>query len=147
MTFPEAGVAAIKAKFNGAQCEKVLSQWNARCMDMGLIEAHAFAKSLGFEFFFDWNAPRTPEGFYQLKGSIEYCARRAREYLNYCDLTWMETPTPDLAVAKKFSDLVKVHHPKKLLAYNLSPSFNWTNIEDSKIASFCADLGKLGYAY
>lgn len=33
---------------------------------MSLSEAHAFAKELGFSFYFDWEAPRSQEGFYAL---------------------------------------------------------------------------------
>ena len=40
-------------------------------------------------------------------------------------MSWMETPTPCTKLAAKFSELVKLVHPTKFLAYNLSPSFNW----------------------
>jgi isocitrate lyase len=61
----------------------------------------------------------------------------------------METPTPNLQLAAKFSQMVKKHHPKKLLSYNLSPSFNWSafGMSDAQIATFVTDLGKLGYAW
>lgn len=64
-------------------------------------------------------------------------------------MVWMETPTPSLEVATKFSTLVKNNHPTKLLAYNLSPSFNWSafNMSNAQIQSFCADLGRLGYTW
>jgi len=38
----------------------------------------------------------------------------------------METDKPNIVVARRFSELVKAVHPKKMLAYNLSPSFNWS---------------------
>lgn len=61
----------------------------------------------------------------------------------------METPTPDLRVATKFSELVRAHHPSKFLAYNLSPSFNWSGfgLSDQEIKNFSQELGKLGYAW
>jgi len=40
-------------------------------------------------------------------------------------MLWMETPTPDLNVAKEFADKLHKYSPNKWLAYNLSPSFNW----------------------
>jgi isocitrate lyase len=107
MTYPEAGVAAINRTLSGAKRDEALKVWNSKVLDCGLEEARALAKSLGFEFYFDWDALRTPEGFYLLKGSIEYCARRGREYLKYCDLMWMETPTPDLETPTKLTNLVK----------------------------------------
>lgn len=64
-------------------------------------------------------------------------------------MLWMETPTPTIEVATKFSTLVKKHHPTKLLAYNLSPSFNWSafGMSNDKIQAFCGDLGRLGYTW
>ena len=37
----------------------------------------------------------------------------------------METPSPCTKTSARFAELVKMVHPKKFLAYNLSPSFNW----------------------
>lgn len=64
-------------------------------------------------------------------------------------MQWMETPSPEVSLAAKFSRLVKEVHPKKFLAYNLSPSFNWSafKMTDQDIASFTDNLGKLGFVY
>jgi isocitrate lyase len=45
----------------------------------------------------------------------------------------METSSPSIPLAQKLADLVKKYHPKKFLAYNLSPSFNWSafNMSDA----------------
>jgi isocitrate lyase len=40
-------------------------------------------------------------------------------------MLWMETPTPELSVAKEFADGVHAKNPHVFLSYNLSPSFNW----------------------
>ena len=47
-------------------------------------------------------------------------------YAPYADLIWMETGTPDLELAKKFAEGVKSEFPDQMLAYNCSPSFNWS---------------------
>ncbi len=64
-------------------------------------------------------------------------------------MIWMETSTPTVELAANFSRMVKKHHPTKFLAYNLSPSFNWSafNMMDEQIKSFTFDLGKLGYVW
>jgi len=80
----------------------------------------------GFSFEFDWEKHRTTEGFYNVEGCVELCAARAKVYLKYADMIWMETPTPNLQLAEKFSKMIKKDHPSKFLAYNLSPSFNWS---------------------
>jgi len=44
---------------------------------MSLTNAKLFAKNNGFDFYFDWEAPRTSEGYYLIKGNVDLCARRA----------------------------------------------------------------------
>ena len=126
-----------------------MAGWNSVKLTISKDQALEYAKKNGFEFFFDWETPRTTEGFYLTKGCVEYCAHRAREYLKVADMVWMETPTPNAPIAKKFSELVKLAHPKKFLAYNLSPSFNWSGagLTNQDIANFCSDLGKMGYVW
>jgi len=92
MTFVEAGAAEIKKKFTGVRGENLVKLWNEKAVEMSLTEAHQYAQSLGFDFYFDWEVPRTSEGYYMVKGSVEFCARRGREYLKYGDMLWMETP-------------------------------------------------------
>ncbi|HEX9526841.1 MAG TPA: isocitrate lyase, partial [Streptosporangiaceae bacterium] len=68
---------------------------------------------------------RTPEGFFRVRGGIESCIARGLAYSPYSDLLWMETGTPDLAVAREFAEGIKAVYPDQMLAYNCSPSFNW----------------------
>src|SRR6516225_7965176 len=91
---------------------------------------------------------RTREGFYRTKNGIEPCIARAKAYAPFADLIWMETGTPDLEVAKKFSEAVKAEHPDQMLAYNCSPSFNWKqHLDDPTIARFQKELGAMGYGF
>ena len=83
------------------------------------------AKKHKFEFYFDWDSCRTDEGYYRIEGSIMYGIKRGLEFADYADVLWMETPTPDLAVAKEFADGIHAIKPHVMLSYNLSPSFNW----------------------
>lgn len=98
---------------------------------------------------FDWEKCRVREGYYQLKAGIDYCIQRARAYAPYADLIWMETKIPGIPDAKQFADGVHSVHPHQMLAYNLSPSFNWdaSGMTDGQIANFNDDLGKLGYVW
>ena len=61
----------------------------------------------------------------------------------------METKIPGIPDAKRFSDGVHKYHPHQMLAYNLSPSFNWdaSGMSDAQLASFNDDLGRLGYVW
>jgi len=93
---------------------------------------------------------RTEEGFYKLdpKQAFERCVVRGIAYAPYCDLLWMETSTPDLAQAKKFAEAIRKECPNQMLAYNCSPSFNWSkNISENDIKIFQNELGAMGYKY
>ncbi|WP_018296568.1 isocitrate lyase [Corynebacterium lubricantis] len=91
---------------------------------------------------------RTAEGYYNVKNGIEPCIARAKSYAPYADMIWMETGTPDLALAKKFAEEVKSEFPDQLLAYNCSPSFNWSaHLEADEIAKFQKELGAMGFTF
>lgn len=91
---------------------------------------------------------RSPEGFYRLKGGIDYAVTRARAYAPYADLIWCETSKPDLGEAKAFAEGVHEAFPGKWLAYNCSPSFNWwRGLDYTTISSFQEKLAEYGYKY
>ena len=91
---------------------------------------------------------RTAEGYYRVKNGIEPCIARAKSYAPYADMIWMETGTPDLELAKQFAEAVKAEYPDQLLAYNCSPSFNWSaHLEADEIAKFQNELGKMGFKF
>jgi isocitrate lyase len=89
---------------------------------------------------------RTSEGFYKIKGGLDYAIERGIAYAEYADLVWCETSTPDIGEAREFAQALRAKYPGKLLAYNCSPSFNWKrHLDDQTIASFQEQLGAMGY--
>ena len=58
------------------------------------------------------------------------------------DCIWMETGKPILAQATQFAQEVRAAVPHQMLAYNLSPSFNWDSagMTDAQMESFIWDL-------
>lgn len=91
---------------------------------------------------------RTAEGFHQVTGGLDSAIARGLAYAPYCDLIWCETAKPDLEEAKRFAEAIHARYPGKVLAYNCSPSFNWSkHLDDSTIARFQKELGAMGYRY
>ena len=94
------------------------------------------------------NGNRTVEGFFTVKSGIESAIGRALAYAPYADMLWCETSEPDLAEARRFAEAVHASYPGKLLAYNLSPSFNWSaKLDKSAIAEFQNKLASYGYRF
>jgi isocitrate/methylisocitrate lyase len=91
---------------------------------------------------------RTPEGFYRVRDGLEPAIARSLAYAPYADVIWFETSTPDMEEARRFADAIHERHPRKLLAYNCSPSFNWRkHLSDGEIATFQQELGSMGYRF
>jgi isocitrate lyase len=91
---------------------------------------------------------RTTEGFFGVRSGIEAAISRALAYAPYVDLLWCETSEPDLAEARRFAEAVHASYPGKLLAYNLSPSFNWSaKLDKPAIAEFQNKLASYGYKF
>jgi isocitrate lyase len=91
---------------------------------------------------------RTPEGFFRVADGIEAAIARGLAYAPYADVIWFETSTPDLDEARLFAETMHERHPRKLLAYNCSPSFNWRrHLDDETIARFQQQLGEWGYRF
>jgi isocitrate/methylisocitrate lyase len=91
---------------------------------------------------------RTPEGFYRTRAGLDQAIARGLAYAPYADMLWCETSKPDLAQAQKFADAIHAKFPNQLLAYNCSPSFNWSaNLDDETMRHFREELGRMGYKF
>ncbi len=91
---------------------------------------------------------RTGEGFYMVKNGVGQCIARGLAYAPYADILWMETSHPDLGVAKEFAQAIHEVYPEKLLAYNCSPSFNWSkHLNEKEMECFREELAALGYKF
>ncbi len=91
---------------------------------------------------------RTEEGYYVVTGGIESAIARGLAYAPYADVIWCETSVPDINEAREFADAIHARYPGKLLAYNCSPSFNWTNaMNATEISRFQRELGAMGYKF
>ena len=75
---------------------------------------------------------RTAEGFFRVHDGLDSAIARGLAYAPYCDLLWCETAHPDLDEARTFADAIHAEHPGKMLAYNCSPSFNWSRHLDRR---------------
>jgi isocitrate lyase len=91
---------------------------------------------------------RTPEGFHAVRCGLEAAITRGLAYAPYADMLWCETSTPDIEEARRFAEGIHARFPGKLLAYNCSPSFNWSrHLSREAIASFQRDLASFGYVF
>ncbi|RMY28690.1 hypothetical protein D0865_15701 [Hortaea werneckii] len=101
---------------------------------------------------FNWDIPRTREGFYHYRAGLPAATKRAIAFAPSADLLWLETADPSVANAASFA--TEIHSAtesaglgKKKLVYNLSPSFNWSahGFSASDLQSFIPNLAQHGF--
>jgi isocitrate lyase len=124
-------------------------EWRAFAARASLYAARAKAKELGADPGWDCELAKTPEGYYQIRGGIPYAIAKSLAAAPFADILWMETKTADLADARQFADAIHAEFPDQMLAYNLSPSFNWdtTGMTDEQMKQFPEELGKMGFVF
>jgi len=148
MTYPELVRKSMLAK--GLAGDKV-ARWESECYGKSLDNMRKLALELGLTTapFFDWEAPRMSEGYYQIKGGTKFCIERAKAFAPYADLVWMETGKPVKADAERFAAEVLAEYPDLMLAYNQSPSFNWdvSGLTDDQMETYINELGALGFTW
>lgn len=150
MTFGEAVAKMLEfAEQEGEPRAMSVAEWRAFAERAPLSTASAKAKELGADPGWDCERAKTPEGYFQIRGGIPYAIAKSLAAAPFADLLWMETKTADLADARQFADAIHAVYPDQMLAYNLSPSFNWdtTGMTDEEMKRFPEELGKLGFVF
>lgn len=149
-TYPQAVADALAERArNGIKNSLSVEQWIRFAHGVSHFEARAKAQSMGIDIFWDWDLPRSPEGFYQISGGRDMAIQRGLAVAPFADLIWRETAKPDLEDDRAWADAIHAVYPQKMLAYNLSPSWNWDawGFTDDQMRSFAAELGKMGYVF
>ncbi|QQW35905.1 isocitrate lyase ICL2 [Mycobacterium marinum] len=150
MTYAEA-VAEVLA-FGQSEGDPVAmspEEWRAFAARASLYAARQKAKEMGVDPGWDCELAKTPEGYYQIRGGIPYAIAKSLAAAPFADILWMETKTADLADARQFAEAIHAEFPDQMLAYNLSPSFNWdtTGMTDEEMKRFPEELGKMGFVF
>jgi isocitrate lyase len=133
----------------GVKYEWTKEEWLEFASQASHLEATRKAKDIGVDVNWDCELARTPEGFYQVRGGIDYAVAKSLAVAPFCDIIWMETKTANLDDARQFAEAIHARFPEKMLAYNLSPSFNWdtTGMTEDEMRDFPQEIGKLGFVF
>ncbi|KAI0068044.1 isocitrate lyase and phosphorylmutase [Artomyces pyxidatus] len=149
-TFDQAVEQAINesSSFSAEQKTNALEQYRENSVGKSNTEARDIAHDiLGTQIDWDWDLPRTREGYYHTVGGIDAAVARALAFAPHADMIWLETKQPDLEQARAFAQRIRSKFPGKWLVYNLSPSFNWSahGFTEEDLKRFVWDLAKEGF--
>lgn len=150
MTIGEAVAAALRTQEeDGTQVAISTSEWAAFAKTASFWNVRERARDLGVNFHWDAELARTPEGFYQVRGGLEYAIAKSLSVAPYADIIWMETASADVHEAHEFAEAIHAKFPNQLLAYNLSPSFNWdsTGMTDEEMRAFPERIAEAGFVF
>ena len=149
-TYGEAVAEVLEFRASeGEALEITVEEWRRFASGASFYAARKKARSLGVNVVWDCEHAKTPEGYYQVRGGIAYAVAKSLAAAPFADILWMETATANLADARQFAEAVHARFPDKMLAYNLSPSFNWdsTGMSDDDMRRFPEELGKMGFVF
>jgi len=149
-TYGEAVAEVLEFRASeGELLEMGAADWRAFAARASHRVAREKARSLGVHIIWDCEHAKTPEGYYQIRGGIPYAIAKSLAAAPFADILWMETKTADLEDARQFAEAIHAKFPDKMLAYNLSPSFNWdsTGMSDDDMRRFPEELGRLGFVF
>jgi len=150
MTYRQMVADVMQFRVNeGESFAMSVDQWLAFSKRASWYAAREKARSMALDEPWDCELAKTPEGYYQVQGGLDYAVAKSLAVAPFADILWMETATANLAEAKAFADAIHDEFPDKMLAYNLSPSFSWdtTGMTDEQMKHFPEELGKLGFVF
>ena len=150
MTYGEAVAELLEFRESeGEQLDMTVAGWRQFAERAPLYTAREKAREVGAAVGWDCELAKTPEGYYQVRGGIPYAIAKSLAAAPFADILWMETKTADLADAREFAEAIHAEFPDQMLAYNLSPSFNWdtTGMTDDEMRAFPEELGKMGFVF
>jgi isocitrate lyase len=126
-----------------------VEEWRKFARRASLYAAKEKAKALGVRIIWDCELATTPEGYYQARGGLPFAIAKSLAAAPFADILWMETASANLGEAREFAEAIHAEFPGKMLAYNLSPSFNWdsTGMSDDDMRRFPEELGKMGFVF
>jgi isocitrate lyase len=150
MTYSEAVAELLEFRESeGEPLDMSVDEWRQFAERASLYTAREKARELGAAVGWDCELAKTPEGYYQVRGGIPYAIAKSLAAAPFADILWMETKTADLADAREFAEAIHAQFPNQMLAYNLSPSFNWdtTGMTDDQMRAFPEELGRMGFVF
>jgi isocitrate lyase len=149
-TYQEAVAEAITFRMSqGESFELDREQWLQLSKRASWYDARERARAMEIDAPWNCELAKTPDGYYQVRGGLEYAIAKSLAAAPFADLLWMETKTAHLPEAQAFAEAIHAEFPDKMLAYNLSPSFNWdtTGMSEEEMRQFPEELGKLGFVF
>ena len=109
----------------------------------------AAAAALGKEVVFDWELPRSKEGAYMWKPTVQTIVERALAVAPLGDMTWARMDAPVWKDIVAFHEGVRKVYPDRLFAFGFTGMFDYAKngFTQQQVESFSSDMAKLGIVW
>ena len=87
----------------GESIEMSVEEWLAFSKRASWYAAREKAKSMGISIAWDCELAKTPDGYYQVQGGLDYAIAKSLAAAPFADILWMETNTANLAGGQESS--------------------------------------------
>ena len=125
--FDDAVIDTINAGVHVNKAE-LIKEYKSMVKGKSNAESRAIAKGLtGVDIHWDWDSPRTREGYYRYQGGCGCAVNRAIAFAPYADMIWMESAKPDYGQAEEFANGVHAVWPEQKYIPPNPPSRNITH--------------------
>ena len=110
-TYGEAVADVLELRIGeGERFDMTLEEWRRFASRASFSEIRERANSLGIQVVWDPELPKTPDGYYQVQGGIDYAIAKSLAAAPFADLLWMETKTADLEDARQ----IRARDPRRV---------------------------------
>ncbi|WVQ98772.1 isocitrate lyase [Kwoniella sp. CBS 9459] len=142
----EAKLKTLDEAFRVAQ-PNLYDQFIERTKKVNVAEALAVAQKLAPDFYFDYESPRTAEGWYAYNGGIEAAIARSNNAGFISSVVWACTHSYRAESARKFASGVRAVHPGKWMAYNIAFDVGANRLSGVQLESLPQSLATMGYVW
>jgi len=116
-TYQEAVTEAITFRMSqGESIELDREQWLQLSKRASWYDARERARAMEVDAPWNCELAKTPDGYYQVRGGLEYAIAKSLAAAPFADLLWMETKTAHLPEAQAFAEAIHAEFPDKMLA-------------------------------
>ncbi|KAI5481344.1 isocitrate lyase [Pseudohyphozyma bogoriensis] len=134
---------AIKKQVSAELYEKYMEATKG----MNVTAAWKWATKNEYDFYWECDAARAPEGWYRYRGDIDSAIMRAVACAEYVDMVWSMAGRYDPARRLKFSEECTKQIPGKLMVYNWSGPYLMGNPTDEELLNFHKETAAQGYVF
>ncbi|KAI5481284.1 isocitrate lyase [Pseudohyphozyma bogoriensis] len=142
-----AKLSTIDAAVKAAVSAEAFAKFEKETEGLNVAEAFQYVLKEKLDVFWDYEAPRSPEGWYRFDGGIDSAISRSIHCANYADMVWTMTGSYQPDRRLKYSQEIQKALPGKLMVYNWSGPYLTQKPTDEELSRYHKETAELGYSF